>query len=200
MSELLILHGVLGSAGQFTALQQSLRVHTTTFEFYGHGEQPDVAADWTIELFATQLEKYLDSQPRPLPIFGYSMGGYVALWLSLRRPDLVPKLLTLGTKFAWTREGALADSSGLLHQKTIALMVQLGHNPLLTADAVKEVKIPVRYMVGDRDRMVSIEETLNIYRNTPSAEFAVLPNTKHAIEKVDRNILVHQITTFFNLV
>ena len=34
-------------------------------------------------------------------IFGYSMGGYVALHAARRHPERIGSIMTLGTKFAW---------------------------------------------------------------------------------------------------
>ena len=41
-----------------------------------------------------------------IDIFGYSMGGYVALWLARFYPDRVGKIFTLGTKLKWNDEEA----------------------------------------------------------------------------------------------
>ena len=40
---------------------------------------------------------------------GHSMGGYVALKLALKRPELVDRIITLGTKFNWTPEVAAKE-------------------------------------------------------------------------------------------
>jgi pimeloyl-ACP methyl ester carboxylesterase len=165
-------------------------------EFHGHGTKPDVNQPWSIELFAHQLEEAIQALPSPLPIFGYSMGGYVALLLSLRKPELVPRLLTLGTKFSWGDYGITDDSARELDSKTVAMMRLLQEEPLLTLPIVDKVSIPVRYCVGDRDRMVTIEETMAFYRATPGAEFCVLPNTRHLIEKVDADLLADQVRRF----
>ena len=51
--------------------------------------------------------------------------------------------------------------------------------------------------VGDKDTMVSIEETTNAYRLLPNAQLLVMPNTQHPIERVNAEELAHQIKRYF---
>src|SRR5262245_65815367 len=47
------------------------------------------------------------------PFFGYSMGGYVALYLALHRPERVDRVATLGTKLRWDPQTAERDAARL---------------------------------------------------------------------------------------
>ncbi|MBK6418752.1 MAG: hypothetical protein IPF79_06155 [Ignavibacteria bacterium] len=102
-----ILHGALGSAHQFEPLRTTLGLPSQVITFHGHGGTADVDQPWDIELFSRQLELELESgaHQQPAQIFGYSMGGYVAIDCALRRPDLIGRIVTLGTKLQWTQEG-----------------------------------------------------------------------------------------------
>jgi pimeloyl-ACP methyl ester carboxylesterase len=51
--------------------------------------------------------------------------------------------------------------------------------------------------VGDRDKMVTIEETLAAYRRLPNGRFIVLPDTPHPLEKVSPGRLAREIGDFF---
>lgn len=222
---LYILHGALGSAHQFSSLQEALSVATTVLTFVGHGNVADTPDDWSVELFSKQLEEELQSRnsSTPVAIFGYSMGGYVAIECALRRPDLISRIVTLGTKFDWSVEGALrevqklnpvtiknkvpafADDLARRHgedrwqtvlAKTADLMTGLGTQPTLSPEKCASLAIPVRYGIGDRDEMVSVEETIQYYRSSPGAELHVLPNTRHPIERVSVAELVRHIESF----
>lgn len=229
MKRLVVLHGALGSAHQFEPLRAALPgVDIHVLEFHGHGSAPDVEAPWTIDLFAHQLEDLLedllsDLHEVPHVVFGYSMGGYVAIRLAQRRPDLISRILTLGTKLDWSPEGAAkeikmlnadvieqkvpafaadlqrrhgADRWRTVLAKTAELMVDLGAQPVLTEHNVADVTVPVRYGIGDRDEMVTQEETIRFYRATPQAQLTVLPGTRHPIEKVNLDLLIPEIERF----
>ncbi|MBK7855574.1 MAG: hypothetical protein IPJ79_12335 [Bacteroidetes bacterium] len=43
-------------------------------------------------------------------IFGYSMGGYVALWLARFKPHLVQFVFTLATKLNWNEETSAKEN------------------------------------------------------------------------------------------
>ena len=44
-------------------------------------------------------------------------------------------------------------------------------------------------MLGDRDKMVSLDETVAVYKSLPNAEMCVLPNTPHPLEQADTGLL-----------
>ena len=217
---LLILHGALGSAHQFTEIADRVSangVKVDILEFVGHGRQPDIDGAWTMDAFVDQLEAYFDANTwTHARVFGYSMGGYVTLELAKRRPDLIERLLTLGTKLEWSVQGAqheirmldpekiaakvphfaqdLARRHGEQHWKTVLnktadMMLDLGDRPRLTPETMNAVQCPVRFMLGDRDEMVTLEETRRFQQATPGSELSVLPCTRHPIEKV-RPVLV----------
>src|SRR5690349_7993403 len=107
MNSLLILHGALGAAFQLDPIKsfvqnQYKEVHFLNFS--GHGGAA-FQSEFGIEQFAKDTLKYLDdNRLKEVDIFGYSMGGYVALWLAKQYPERVGKIITLGTKFDWSVE------------------------------------------------------------------------------------------------
>jgi pimeloyl-ACP methyl ester carboxylesterase len=213
-----ILHGALGSAHQFSALSSALgSTPQRIITFPGHGDAPDTGADWTIDALTSWLIDVLEKDGHPATIFGYSMGGYVALEGALRRPDLFTRIVTLGTKLAWSADGAakeirFLDPETILAKvpqfaadlearhgvdrwrevlaRTAGLMTDLGARPLLTHERMAACTVPVRYGLGDRDEMVTLDETLGFVRATPQAEFFMLPGTRHPIERVRPNLLI----------
>lgn len=226
---LILLHGALGAVQHFdsiaSVLEDQYEVHR--FNLHGHGGTPLPEGPLRIEAFTDQLIDYIRANELgPAAIFGYSMGGYIALQAAIQAPETVGRILTLGTKFDWTpavaakearqlnadflREKAPAFVSQLaefhgaaawepLLPATAGLMEALGERPLLTPDSVTPVEIPVRLMVGDRDHMVSIEETLGIFRSLPNGSMVVLPETKHPIERVNKAVLIWEIRSFMTL-
>lgn len=226
---LILLHGALGAVQHFdsiaSVLEDQYNVHR--FNLHGHGGTPLPEAPLRIEALTDQLTGYIRANDlAPAAIFGYSMGGYIALQAAIQAPGLVSRILTLGTKFDWTPEVAAKEARQLnadflrakapafvdqlaafhgsaawepLLPATVDLMQALGQRPLLTPETVTAVEIPVRLMVGDRDHMVSIEETLGIFRSLPHGSMVVLPETKHPIEKVNKAVLIWEIRSFMTL-
>ena len=226
MQDLLILHGAIGSKAQFLPLTKALKgkfnIHTLNFN--GHGGEP--TGTFSIEQFAKEVLDYLDANGlAKISVFGYSMGGYVALYLEKMHPQRISGIFTLATKFLWTPEIAQREIKMLnaekiaekipafaselekrhqpndwknVLQQTAAMMVSLGDSNPLELEDFKNIAIPVRLAIGDKDMMVTLEETIEIYRNLPNATFAVFPGTPHPIEKVNVQRLANEIELFFS--
>lgn len=224
MQNLLLLHGALGFSGQFENLLPLLKdsYNVFTFDFGGHGKKamPDALS---IEHFAKETSAFINSSiGDETDIFGHSMGGYVALFMARHNMEQIGKILTLGTKLNWTPEIAaneakllntekikekipafaksLADMHGdnweLLCQKTAHMMIDLGNAPALTHDDFTQIENIIQLGLGDKDNMVSFEETVITYRQLKNGRLAVLPNTLHPYNKVDINRLAYEIKAF----
>ena len=226
MQHIVLLHGAIGAMDQLSALEKKLAEFFTvhTLNFSGHGGSPDIAKQFSIPLFASDVLAFLDkNQIKSVNIFGYSMGGYVAMHLAKHHPARIKKIITLATKFAWDEEIAAKEVNmlnaekieeklpdfatalqkrhapndwKLVLQKTTTMLLEMGNeNPLKPTDYTA-IFNPVLLMLGDRDKMVTFEETLNIYKSLPNAALAVLPNTPHPIEAVDTDRLAYEIVSF----
>src|SRR5687767_6066719 len=108
MQKLLLLHGAIGSKEQLQPLAGLLKneyeIHTLNFS--GHGGTP-LPEQFSIELFARDVVDYLDAKKlENINIFGYSMGGYVGLYLARYFPMRIGKVFTFATKFDWTPASA----------------------------------------------------------------------------------------------
>lgn len=231
---LILLHGAIGAMDQLKPLADTLstdyKIHR--FNFYGHGDQEMPASPFSIPLFAQQLSDYIGANiptGELIHIFGYSMGGYVALYLAKHQPQKFSKLITLGTKFHWDittaeKEVKMLDSATIqtklpefaaqlqnrhksgwenVLSKTAEMMLQLGlaspNSPLvLKAADLALISNPVLILLGDRDKMVSIDETISVHQALPNAQLGILPATQHPIERVDQNFLSTIIRRFLS--
>lgn len=226
MTDLLLLHGAIGAKDQLEPLRQTLKgqfeIHTLNFS--GHGGQP-MGKPFSIEQFAAEVLAYLDAQRiAKTDIFGYSMGGYVALYLAKLHPDRIDRIFTLATKFEWTPEiaereirmlnpekiaekiPAFAAQLEKRHQpndwkkvlnQTAEMMVSLGNQNPLKLEDFQNIQNRIRIAIGDQDAMVTLEETIAVYRQLPNATLAVLPDTQHPIEKVNLERLSSELAHFF---
>ena len=96
MQQLLLLHGAIGAKDQLEKLipffDDQYSIHTLNFS--GHGGDPIPSADFSIPLFAGEVINYLDKQGiASVNIFGYSMGGYVAMYLAKYHPQRIDKII-----------------------------------------------------------------------------------------------------------
>jgi pimeloyl-ACP methyl ester carboxylesterase len=213
MPPLLLLHGALGAAAQLDPLRAALPASLAprALDLEGHGAAPALDRPFRIEQFAEGVLAWLDQERiERAAIFGYSMGGYVALQLAATHPDRVGAVMTLATKFRWDAEGARREGRMLdpatieakvphfartlaarhpagwtrVVHRTREMMEALGDRAPLDDDALRSIGQPVRVCVGDRDATVSVEESAGIARLLPNGELEVLPATPHPFEKV----------------
>ncbi len=224
---LILLHGALGDGTQLVPLAERLgrERSTTVLELEGHGTTPLRGRPLRIESFAEAVLGTLDQVGiAQADFFGYSMGGYVALYLAATAPDRVGRVATLATKLAWTpeiaeRECALLDAATIrakvpkfaaaleakhsaagweaLLAHTADLLRDLGARPRITDETLPSIKQPVRIAVGDRDATVTIDECVTAVRRIPNGELEVHPRTPHPFEKAPVERLARSLSEFF---
>ncbi|MES2761481.1 MAG: alpha/beta fold hydrolase [Bacteroidota bacterium] len=225
MKSIILLHGAIGAKDQLEALSVELKQQGYTvyvLSFSGHG-QVSFKNAFGIEQFANELEEFINSNKLEKPtVFGYSMGGYVALYLAHQQRVLVGNIITLGTKFDWLPEIAqkeikMLDSKTiiekvpkfaealqkrhgndweLLLQKTAEMMIGLGNTNLLNAEVFSSIENKVLLGLADKDTMVGLEETTTVFKQLKNGSMYMLPNTKHPIETVSASLLAKIIVDF----
>lgn len=224
--QLLMLHGALATQRQFdsviSALQNGEKHYCLTFE--GHGEYGPTDRPYRIGNFAENVLHYIEEKEMDqVDLFGYSMGGYVALYLARKAPEKIRRIATLGTVLQWNkdiaaREAAFLDPKKIeekvpdfsrkldqLHSfgwkevvdKTREMILHLGNYPLLGAEDWKAIDQPVRIHIGDRDQTAELRPTAEVYYQLDNGELTVLPGTPHSIEKTNLPLLSESLISFF---
>lgn len=213
-SDIVLIHGALGAADQCAPLAASLAelgpLHLPELE--GHGATPGAGRPFRVEHFASNVLAAMDAAGvERAAFFGYSLGGYVALWLARHHPERVRRVMTLATKLRWTpalaeREATMLDAAAIREKvprfaaqlaarhgeerwtgvvaATREMMHWMGSAPALTPDDLRGVTVPVRLAVGDRDATVSVDECVEARALLPDGELEVLPRTPHPFERV----------------
>jgi Predicted hydrolases or acyltransferases (alpha/beta hydrolase superfamily) len=225
MQPLILLHGAIGAQDQLKPLADKLSdsydVHTLSFS--GHG---GVAydAEFSIAMFAAEVLAYMDEKGlQQASVFGYSMGGYVGMYLCKHHAQRVGRIVTLATKYHWDEATALKETKMLdaakieeripafakaLQQrhapndwKEVLLRTQqmlhaMGqNNPLQLAD-YSTIANPALILLGDKDKMVGLDETVAVYTALPNAQMGMLPATQHPIEQANIDALTWFIKYF----
>jgi len=226
MENLLLLHGAIGAKDQLESLAERLSDKYTvhTFSFDGHGGMPFMAENFSIPLFAEEVLTYLnDNSISSVSIFGYSMGGYVAMYLARHQPTVIDRVITLATKFEWNetiaaKEIKMLDADiiqeklpafaaqlakrhspndwKLVLEKTKNMMLQLGEKNALLPEDYKLIASTCLLLLGENDKMITKEETIAVQQALPHGEYRSLPGTPHPIEQVNMDILASLITEF----
>jgi len=224
-ASLYLLHGALGCAADMTPLLEELngQLPGIALNFRGHGPDAASAAAFSIAAFAEDFLDAIATEPAPVDVFGYSMGGYVALYAAARQPERIRRVFTLGTKLAWTPTTGEKEAGRLnpdvlaekaphfvellarrhgpawpeVVRKTAALLRELGQTPDLGALPGDLGRAGIRAQVhiarGELDRMVEEAECMEAVAGLPSAVYLQLPGQPHPFEQVDVKVLAGQL-------
>lgn len=216
------LHGALGTAAQFDALLALPGApQLTPVNFPGHAGVPcDVP--FSNEVFADAVLAQMDKMGvAQTDSFGYSMGGYVALWMAWKYPEKIRSVTTLNTKLDWTPETAarmtgmfdtekimakapqMAEAFARAHapgdwievaQKTARFLIELGNGAGIPEEGFRAITCPVTILRGDSDSVVTEAESRRVADWIPGASYAEVSNSKHPMELVD----LQALTTIIN--
>jgi pimeloyl-ACP methyl ester carboxylesterase len=227
MEKILFLHGALGSKLQFTPLMSALKndFECHSLNFAGHGGEMIPAQGLTFQTFSQNILDYLDAQKiEKIHLFGFSMGGYAALYFAHLHPTRVQKIITLNVKFNWDpittaketglldpdkmfeKVPAFANNLMVLHgmniwknllKSTSDMMKKLSETVVMSEEELKSIAHPILLGVGDRDLTSSIKETLDVFQKLQKAQLWVIPNTAHPFERIDLNQLEMMTRNFY---
>lgn len=226
---IVLLHGALGTSGDLAPIAQYLNEkghETYSFNFSGHGQNAAEPGEFRIDLFAKDLDQFLKKHELVSPIvFGYSIGGYVALYHKANFEDSpIQKIFTYGTKFNWSEKSVIKElpmlnpehlqekypnSIVMLKEKhgerwkqillsTAHLMQHLEKLDGLTKEDMSEIDIPVYLILGDQDRMVTTEETHLAQSWLHHSQVRTLSHSKHELERSNLRELTNIILDYLD--
>jgi pimeloyl-ACP methyl ester carboxylesterase len=217
---LLLLHGGLGSSVDdlLNSIGPALvdRYRVVAFDRRGHGHTADTDADFHYSDMAAETIGVLEQVVGgPAHIVGWSDGGIVALLVALARPDLVRKLVVIGTNYH--RDGILPVEAGPQsplgqalaaayserapdgprHFETVLAkgLALIEAEPTLTTDDLAGITPPTLVMVGDDD-LIPLAHTCSLYEALPRGQLAVVPGASHALP-LERPELVARLIADF---
>ncbi len=225
---LLLLHGTLGSLELLSPLAHMLDRDRLVFSlnFSGHGGTP-IDQPFGIDLFTAEVVEMLDKvEISQVDVFGFSMGGYVAINLAHRHPDRLRRIFTLGTQFEWSPERAAHEVRWLIPEaieaqvphlaatlakrhhpedwrevvrQTAQMIERMGVEGGYSAEVFTEIPHPVMIAVGEEDQTVDAHTSAQIARLLPQGQFLCLPDCPHLIEQVDHERLAGLVADFLDV-
>lgn len=200
----LLLHGGLSSSETLLdsigpALETDYRV--VAFDRRGHGYTADTAEPFHYQDMATEAIGVIETViGHPAHLVGYSDGGIVSLTVALRRPDLVERLVLIGTNFhhdgiypleidpdsaflaSLVEAYAARSPDGVEHFGEMAgkFMAMISTEPTMTIDDLAQISAPALVISGDDD-LVKLSHTVALYEALPVGRLAVVPGTSHGL-------------------
>jgi pimeloyl-ACP methyl ester carboxylesterase len=203
----LLLHGGLAESGSMldtigAALGERYRV--AAFDRRGHGRTADTPEPFHYDSMAGETVAVLEHLGGSAHLVGYSDGGITALLVALHRPDLVDRLVLIGTNFhysglrpltapgggddpAFSRIAASyaersPDGAGHFDEFLAKTYALFRSEPTLTVADLADVSAPTLVLVGDDD-LVELPHTVALYESIPEAQLAVVPGASHLLPK-----------------
>jgi pimeloyl-ACP methyl ester carboxylesterase len=221
---LVLLHGGICTnetwGAQIPAFAQRFQVIAP--ERRGHGHTADVEGPMTYADMAADTIGFLDKiVGGPAHLVGWSDGGIVGLLVAIARPELVRKLVAIGTNFdiaglAPGAEDMLANTApdgpemamfrslyemhspdGPEHWPVVfAKFTEMAQRePHIPVDDLARITAPTLLLVGDDD-LVALEHTVELFRAIPDAELAVVPRASHAVVMEKADLVNSLVLTF----
>jgi pimeloyl-ACP methyl ester carboxylesterase len=195
---------------------------TVAVELQGHGHTADVDRPLTFEQLAEDTAALLRQlKIENADVVGYSIGGGVALQIAMRYPDLVRKLVVIGTTYnnhglvpgllvvfrtmkpedipAEFREAYERTAPDPKHWPTlVSKVMKLGlESKGWRPEEIQSIKAPALVMIGDDD-IVRPEHAVQMFRLLPHGQLAVLPGADHFLPMQRSDWAVPMIEAFLN--
>lgn len=199
-----LLHGGLGNSDQlFDAIGSGFEpgYRVVGFDRRGHGYTADTEEPFHYDDMATHAIKVLERlDASKAHLVGWSDGGIVAMLVALRRPDLVDRLVLIGTNIHFeglveldlggdspvgdamleayaARSPDGADHFPVVAEKYLAMVTT--EPDMATADLAR-LEHPTLLLVGDDD-LVRLDHTVALYHALPAGRLCVVPGASHAV-------------------
>jgi pimeloyl-ACP methyl ester carboxylesterase len=219
---LVLLHGAFGVATVYPILSKNRQA--IAVELQGHGHTSDIDRPLTFEHMADDVAALLKHlKIEQADIFGYSMGGNVALAMAIRHPNLVGKVAINGSNYGKIDEAyepatfaqfksIPADfAPSMLKDPYDKVAPDPKQWPALVAkvkkmglefkgfarDDMKSIKAPVLITLGDRD-VVRPEHAVEMFRLIPNAQLAVFPGGDHFLLWTSPETVLTPVAAFLN--
>lgn len=175
-------------------------------ELQGHGHTGDIDRPMRLDSLADDVAALLGHLGVDrADVFGFSLGGMVALTLALRRPERVGRLVLASVdprpnhdqfeqpddpdtarrmpteadfqamRDAFARTAPDPDAFDAVAEKTSAMVHSC---PGWSDDQLRSIDVPTLVLVGDTD-FVPLPNAVAMFELLPKGELAVLPGTTH---------------------
>lgn len=198
---LIMLHGHHQDGSVFDKLLSPLSLYYKVYvpDMRGHGlstGKPSEHYQTEVEDIITFIKKLNLNKPY---ILGYGAGGVDALWVASKDPELVEKVIVVGSYVNGNGVSAghiLANSFKRFLQGDQDSKVALKETKV-PVDQLKKIKMPVLSIVGEKD-WVKVEHVRWYSELIPNCRLIVMPRQTHESYVVHSLKLLDVIKGFFS--
>lgn len=221
---LLLLHGNGGSIQNFEYQIPELSKHfkVIAVDSRAQGRSTDSDQEITYALMASDMSALIDQlELGSVYAVGWSDGGNIGLELAYAHPQQVKKLVTFGANYTHENYTAPPDTvtmdandprllrttellkkyregmdkiSPVVRKKLDNLMEKY---PNFTVEQLKQIKIPILVVVGDRDA-IKIDQTLSLFNSLPHAQLFVVPGASHLVPVEQPGLVNSEVIKFLS--
>lgn len=221
---LLLIHGAFGTHSSHWRTQVPLfsqHFQVVAMDLRGHGQTSNPADDLSLELFARDISALVGALDLgPSHIFGFSLGGVIALTLGVDYPDVVKSLVLWGVNHRpdkrflerisyehelledpdrsrnLRKQHAGAQGGQSFERLSQLLKREAFRRRSFSEEEIRSIRPPTLVCLGDRDEFVALELGIELYRMLPNSALFVIPNSGHIVvgeklETFNRVVLDH---------
>jgi pimeloyl-ACP methyl ester carboxylesterase len=217
----LLLHGGMSSsASLLKSIGPSLatRYRITAFDRRGHGRTGDTDEPFSYEAMTAETIAFIEYLGRRVHVIGHSDGGNVALFVAMRRPDLLRRVVVIGANYhhdgllpvtffdtasdgfaEWALRYGENSPDGSAHARVVEEKTRIMTltQPTLTVADLATIPVPVLVMAGDDD-VATLSHTCSMYEAIPKGELAIVPGTSHMLLKERTDECVRVVRHFIS--
>lgn len=187
MPDILLVHGFADTAATWDPLvpylEHAVRVHRA--DLPGHGVRAgDTGGRTSRDAAVAELASWAGDIPGGVHVVGHSLGGYLALALTIRYPGLVERLTLISSGPGFRDEAARSKWNGYMDRIAekngmAARVAELGHQPdAYVMDHLREIACPLLHVLGAEDTRYSAGAAY-LQRVLPTSRLVTVPGAGH---------------------
>jgi pimeloyl-ACP methyl ester carboxylesterase len=219
---LLLLHGWTQTSAFWAPYAAHLQ---SGFEVYaldlrGHGRSSPLTREFSIQQAARDVEEFIQTlQLERVQAIGLSYGGLVLLELAIANPNLIERMVVIGTGYRYSGREAQQGKPTFAYEHldpAFAAYLQAHHahgesqikalfDPTLdyqinlTEAQLQSMQTAVLIVNGDGDEIADIRQAAEMRRLIPRSALWIMPNTGHlALTEDTQEAFLRQAGAFLN--
>jgi pimeloyl-ACP methyl ester carboxylesterase len=220
---LILIHGAFGTSAGWAKSVADFAPHyrVITPDSRGHGRTANPRGALTYRMMADDIAAFIGALGLEKPLVaGWSDGGQIALEMGIHYPDLVSAYVVGGAFYKLTEQyrqaiiGIGMEGPGQINldmlksvfsewhdgiaEQARQLSVPFWTEPNFSPAEFARMTAPTLILLGDRDQAIPVEQAVEMYRQLPNAELAIVPGADHFFSGVGMEAFNHAVLEFLS--